>query len=301
MYQGKSRIFLIINAHAGYKQGNRIAENAMSFLRKNGYEVDFSFTRKPGHATELASLASDDGYDLVVAVGGDGTVNEVARGLMGTTTPMGIIPVGSGNGLARDLGISTNLHKCCQTLMTGSNILLDICRVNDHYFFSTGGIGFNARIAEEMARATSRGFLKYVQLVIRESLFYKPFHIRLTIDGETVEKSVFMVTFANSSQFGNNVFIAPSASMTDGLIDVVMICSFTKILFPVAAFSLFSKWITKLPFVNCIRAKSIILEAADSPSFHYDGEPGKITTPAYITIDAEKLSVKCPCSTELSA
>ncbi len=294
MLQKKKKMFLIVNAHAGHKQSSRIAEKVMLFLRKNGCEVDFSYTDKPGHATELASGASAGGFDLVVAVGGDGTVNEVARGLMGTMTPMGIIPVGSGNGLARDLGISTRLHKYSHTLINGSDIPINICRVNDQRFFCTSGIGFNARIAEKMGNAASRGFLKYIQLVIRESLFYKPFQVRLSIDGETVEKSVFMITFANASQFGNNAFIAPGANMTDGLIDVVLVSSFNKIWLPVVAFTLFSKLIYRLPFVKYYRARHIILESADNLAFYYDGEPGRLDVPANILPDGEKLIVRHP-------
>lgn len=294
MLQGKKKIFLIVNTHAGLKKNSRVVEKVVSFLRKNGFEVDVSFTGKPGHATELASEASTGGFDLVVAMGGDGTVNEVARGLTGTLTPMGIIPVGSGNGLARDLGISTRLHKYCRTLAYGSDIRLDVCRVNDQQFFCTSGIGFNAKIAEKMGIATRRGFLKYLQLVIRESLFYKPFHIRLSIDGAAIEKSVFMVTFANTSQFGNNAYIAPAASMMDGIIDVVMVCSFNKIWLPVVAFTLFSKLIYRLPFVKCYRAKHIILESTGNPGFYYDGEPGRLNVPADIKLDNEKLIVRYP-------
>jgi len=287
------KIFLIINKYAGHQNGADVLDVVVSYLKKRGCSVEFSFTNHPGHATELASNAIADSYDLVVAVGGDGTVNEVAQGLIGTETPMGIIPMGSGNGLARELGISMNLLKSARTLIEGKNLKLDVCKLNDQRFLCTSGIGFDALVAHKMSTASSRGFLKYVQLVVQESIFYKPLDVRIKIDGVLLEKPVFLITFANASQFGNNAFIAPAASMTDGLIDVVVVSKFAKIWMPVFAVALFTKLIPKLPFVQCFKAKQIDLELADTPYFHFDGEPGQLQTPAQIILDAKKIWVKC--------
>ena len=291
--QKKEKIFLIINQYAGHKEGAKAIEIVIPYLIKNGHLVEYSFTNHPGHATELALKASADEFDLVVAVGGDGTVNEVAQGLIGTNTPMGIIPMGSGNGLARELGISMNMHKSAEALVYGKNLELDVCKLNEQRFLCTSGIGFDAMIANKMSKATSRGFLKYVQLVVEESIFYKPLDVRMKIDGVVIEESVFLITFANASQFGNNAFIAPGASMTDGLIDVVVVRKFAKIWMPIFAIALFSKLIPKLPFVDCYKAKQIELHLADTPYFHFDGEPGKLSVPAMISIDDKKIWVRC--------
>lgn len=287
------KIFLIVNKYAGHKKGEEVARSIISFLSGPCERVDYAFTNHPGHASELAASASGQGYDLVVAVGGDGTVNEVAKGLVGKRTPMGIIPVGSGNGLARELGISMNMKKSAQTLIGGKDLQIDVCRLNDQHFLCTGGIGFDAQIAFLMSKTTSRGFLKYIQLVIRESLSYKPLPVRMTIDGKTIEKLVFLVTFANASQFGNNAFIAPGASMTDGLIDVVVVNRFPKIWMPVFAVALFTRLVPRLPFVECYRAEKISVDVADTPFFHFDGEPGQLTVPARVKIDAGKIVVRC--------
>jgi len=291
--QKTEKIFLIINQYAGHKEGAKAIETVIPYLKKNGYLVEYSFTNHPGHATELASKAANDGFDLVVAVGGDGTVNEVARGLIGTKTPMGIIPMGSGNGLARELGISMNMSKSARALVEGENLQLDVCKLNEQRFFCTSGIGFDAMIADKMSKAASRGFLKYVQLVIQESIFYKPLNVRMKIDGVLIEESVFLITFANASQFGNNAYIAPAASMTDGLIDVVVVRKFAKIWMPVFGIALFSKWIPKLPFVDCYKAKRVELEIANTPYYHFDGEPGKLNLLAVISMDDEKIWVRC--------
>jgi diacylglycerol kinase (ATP) len=293
MSQKKNKIFLIINKFAGHQNGADVLDVVVSYLKKNGCSVEYSFTDYPGHATKLASQASANGFDLVVAVGGDGTANEVAKGLIVSNTLMGIIPMGSGNGLARELGISMNMRKSARTLIAGKNTQLDVCKINNQHFLCTGGIGFDALVAHKMSKAASRGFLKYVQLVVQESIFYKPLDVRMKIDGVLIEKPVFLVTFANASQFGNNAFIAPAASMTDGLIDVVVVRKFAKIWMPFFAIALFTKLIPKLPFVDCYKAKQIELQMADTPYYHFDGEPGQLQTPAIIKLDAEKIWVQC--------
>jgi len=291
--QKNKKIFLIINQYAGHKEGAKAVKFVIPYLNQKGHLVEYSFTNHPGHATELASKASADGFDLVVAVGGDGTVNEVAQGLIGTDTPMGIIPMGSGNGLARELKISMDMHKSTRTLIEGENLQLDVCKLNDQRFLCTSGIGFDAMIAYKMSKSATRGFLKYVQLVIQESIFFKPLEVKMKIDGVIIEKPVFLITFANASQFGNNAFIAPAASMTDGLIDVVVVHKFAKIWMPVFAVALFTKLIPKLPFVDCYKAKQIDLQVADTPHYHFDGEPGKLDVPSKIELDEKKIWVKC--------
>lgn len=287
------KVFLIINEFAGHKQAARAVGLVVPFLKEKGYFVEYSFTNHPGHATELASKASSEGFDLVVAVGGDGTVNETAQGLIGTNTPMGILPMGSGNGLARELGISMDMRKSAHTLVEGQNLQLDVCKLNNQRFLCTSGIGFDAMIAWKMSKAASRGFLKYVQLVIRESIFYKPINVRIKIDGKLLELPVFLITFANASQFGNNAFIAPGASMTDGLIDVVVVRKFAKIWMPVFATALFARFIPRLPFVDCYKARQVELERADTPHYHFDGEPGQLKVPSKIGLDEKKIWVRC--------
>ena len=287
------KIFLIINNYAGHQEGAKAVEIVVPLLLKNGCEVEYAYTQYAGHATELASQASEVGFDLVVAVGGDGTVNETAQGLIGTQTCMGIIPAGSGNGLARELGISMNMKESASILIKGVNLQMDVCKINNQKYLCTSGIGFDAQIADQMSKASSRGLMRYIQLVIRESIRYKPINVKMKINGKQINQAVFLVTFANASQFGNNAFIAPSASMTDGLIDVVVVKPFNKIWLPIFALTLFTKIIHKLPFVDCYKASKVELEWADTSIFHFDGEPAKLAIPATITIDTSKISVRC--------
>ena len=286
------KIILIINKFAGHRKKHSTAVyRVVSVLQENGCEVEYSYTNHPGHATELASEAAIKGFDLVVAVGGDGTMNEVAQGLIGTSTPMGIIPMGSGNGLARDLGISMDIKKSARLLVEGSIKQIDVCRINSQRFLCTSGIGFDAQVADKMAKAPTRGFLRYIQLTLKESIAFKPFKIKMKVNDILIEKPVFLITFANARQFGNNALIAPKADISDGLIDVVVVKPFPKIWLPVFGVGLFLGIIPKLPFVDCYKAKQLELEFADTPFFHFDGEPGKLNIPATISVDSEKLFV----------
>jgi YegS/Rv2252/BmrU family lipid kinase len=288
--QNKKNIFLIINKFAGRGIKRELAINkAILWLKHNAGKVEFKYTEFQGHASDLAVKAVSLGFDIVVAVGGDGTVNEVAQGLIGKSAQMGIIPVGSGNGLARELGIPMDILKSARTLIEGNQQQIDVCRINNQRFLCTSGIGFDAQVADKMSKATSRGFWRYIQLTIQESIAFKPFKIKMKVGDEMIEKPVFLVTFANASQFGNNARIAPNASMTDGLIDVVVVNPFNKIWLPVFGIGLFTRIIPKLPFVDCYRAKQIEMEFAETSFYHFDGEPGKLTVPATISIEIEKL------------
>lgn len=287
----KKNIFLIINSFAGHGNKSKPAvESALSWLKENAGKVEFTYTQHPGHAIQLAKNAIAD-FDIIVAVGGDGTVNEVAQGLIGTSKTMGILPIGSGNGLARELGISMNLQKSAHTLIEGKKQQIDVCKINKQRFLCTSGIGFDAQVADKMSKAKSRGFLRYIQLTIQESFAFKPFKIKMNVEDKVIEKPVFLVTFANASQFGNNARIAPNASMTDGLMDVVVVNPFNKIWLPVFGIGLFTRFIPKLPFVDCYKAKQVEIEIAETSFYHFDGEPGKFTVPAKITVENEKLEI----------
>jgi len=206
------KYFIIINKFAGHnrKHTNEVFQ-MVSGLQSADIELEYAYTNHRGHASELALNAAHSGFDLIIAVGGDGTVNEVARSLAGTSVPMGIIPRGSGNGLARELGIPMSLKKSVQTLIHGKPKTIDVCAVNKQHYLCTAGLGFDAQVADHMAKAHKRGFWRYIQITISESLSFKPFRVKMEVDGKWIDESVFLVTFANARQFGDNAFIAPRA------------------------------------------------------------------------------------------
>ena len=188
-------------------------------------ESDFTIrpTAYAGHAVELARTAAAEGFAVVAAVGGDGTVNEVGRGLLGTTTALGIIPQGSGNGLARHLKVPLGLPAALQRLAAPTFSNMDVGVINGHPFFCTAGLGFDAHVSQHFAQAGSRGLSTYLRVTLREYCRYRPVPVQVSLDGREVRTDCYVLAFANASQYGNNAYIAPLADLRDGLLDVCLI------------------------------------------------------------------------------
>ncbi len=288
------RFFFIINPMAGHRKGEKIVAYIQRFFSEKKCEFDFSFTQKQGHAAQLAKKAVDDGYTVVVAVGGDGTINEIGGSLIGTNVSLGVIPFGSGNGLARDLKIPMNLKKALNTLIEGSSTTIDCGKINNQHFFCTCGIGFDSHIAYLMSKTKGRGKWKYIWLVIRECFLFEPFEVKFNMNGKTVDQKIFLINFANTSQFGNNAYIAPGAQLNDGLFEVVIINPFRKLLYPFLGISLFLKKINKFSFVETHKTSEINLLNSSANNFHFDGEAATLELPASITILNKYLNVRVP-------
>ena len=189
--------------------------------READYEI--RLTECAGHAVELAQVAAAEGFAVVVAVGGDGTVNEVGRGLLGTAAALGIVPQGSGNGLARHLKVPLALPAALQRLAAPTFSRMDVGVINGHHFFCTAGLGFDAHVSQHFGMAGSRGLSTYLQVTLREYRRYRPVAVRANLDGQEVNSNCFVLAFANASQYGNNAYIAPRADLRDGLLDVCLI------------------------------------------------------------------------------
>ena len=213
----------ILNPKAGPSQRHDLP---MLIARHFGTrEADYEIrpTEYAGHAVELARTAAAEGFAVVAAVGGDGTVNEVGRGLLGTETALGIIPQGSGNGLARHLNVPLNLAAALRRLAAPTFSRMDVGMINGHAFFCTAGLGFDAHVSQHFALAGSRGLRTYLQVTLREYQRYRPVPVRANLDGQQVSTDCYVLAFANASQYGNNVYIAPRADLRDGLLDVCLI------------------------------------------------------------------------------
>ena len=262
-------IYLIINSFAGSGSIMKNTNSLLDIFDKYRVTVSYGFTQYRGHATELAKKAISKKFDLVVAVGGDGTVNEVARGLAGTGTTMGIIPVGSGNGLARDLKIPLTIKRAVENLIQGADHNVDLWKMNDKIFACAAGLGFDAAVSHEMALSTRRGRAEYIRLTIKEGVTAKPVKIKLQIGTKKIEKQVFLTSFLNASQYGNNAYISPGAQTNDGLLDVILIKPIKKILYPVLGISLFLGIIHWFRFYERYRTDSIIIENASTNLFHF--------------------------------
>ncbi len=269
----KKNIVFILNPISGTVSKAGIPALIEERLDKDKFDYRIAATEYAGHATELASAAAKEGADIVVAVGGDGTVNEVGRALVNTDTAMGILPCGSGNGLARHLNLPMNMKKCVDILNECDIHPLDYGVINQHPFFCTCGMGFDAFISMKFANAGKRGPITYVQKVLEEGLKYTPETYEIEDEEGTHHYKAFLVSAANASQYGNNAYIAPQASMSDGLLDIIIMEPFDMLEAPQVAIELFNKTLDKNLKIKTFRAKHIHIHRKESGVIHYDGDP----------------------------
>lgn len=269
----KKRIRFISNPISGTKDKELIYKNIESLLNKDLYIYEICETEYAGHAAELAKAAVKEGIDIVVAIGGDGTVNEVASSVIHTHTALGIIPCGSGNGLARHLDIPMDSKKAIQILNEGEIHLLDYGKINGKPFFCTCGVGFDAYVSFKFAEAGKRGLLTYLEKTLNEGLRYKP--ETYFIEDETGEKKfkAFLIACANASQYGNNAYIAPQASMKDGLMDITIMEPFNALEAPQIALQLFSKTLNHNSHIKMFRTRKITIHRQKESIIHCDGDP----------------------------
>lgn len=269
----KKRIVFIVNPVSGTQNKKTIIKLLSKKLDKSLYHWDIAYTEYSGHAAEIALDASASNIDIVVAIGGDGTVNEVARSLTHKSTALGIIPCGSGNGLARHLMIPMDPEGAIQILNQCCIKELDYGKINQIPFFCTCGMGFDAFVSSKFAEAGKRGLLTYVENTLREGLKYKPDTYEIELDGDTTSYKAFLIACANASQYGNNAYIAPHASMSDGLMDVTIMEPFTMLEAPQIAIQLFNKTITHNSRIKTFRCKKLRITRKHSGVIHYDGDP----------------------------
>lgn len=287
----KTKIAFIINPFSGTGKKEAIPILIQQGLDSKIFDPEIVFTEYAGHGTELAKAFVDRGFQTVVAVGGDGTVNEVGRSLVHTKASLGFIPIGSGNGLARHLGIPMNIKKAIKQLNHSEPILMDYGIVNDHPFFCTCGTGFDAYVSTEFAKGNKRGVMSYIEKMITGYFTYKSQNYHLLGEGIDLNTKAFVITFANASQWGNNAYIAPQASVQDGKIDISIMSSFPIIAIPTLALQLFAKTIDKDLFMTTLRSVEITLTREESGPFHYDGEPYEEGKEIYIKTIHDGLKV----------
>ena len=262
---------------------------------KNIFEPEIVFTTSKGNATEIVAQKLNEHYRYFVAVGGDGTVNEIASALIGTQTFMGILPIGSGNGLARHLQIPLQVEKAIETINKLNFQSIDYGLINQVPFFCTCGVGFDALIGEKFAHAKGRGLITYVKTTIREFNNYNPESYQLTIDNNApVTHRAFLVTFANASQYGNNAYISPKADIGDGKLDICMMAPFKLWNAAGIGARLFLKNIDKSKFLSISQGSKIILERSVEGVVHFDGEPCRMGKKLEISVVGKGLNVMVP-------
>jgi len=269
----KKRIVFVVNPISGTQGKNAILKWIDERLDRSLYDYSVVRTEYAGHATQIAANAVQEKMDVVVAIGGDGTINEIARTLVHTDTALGIIPCGSGNGLARHLRIPMEPKAAIDVINRGYQLCIDYGKINNLPFFCTCGVGFDAFVSLKFADSGKRGLLTYLENTLHESLRYQPETYEIENEEGTVKYKAWLIACGNASQYGNDAYIAPQASLTDGLMDVTIMEPFTVLDVPSLSFQLFNKTIDQNSRVKTMKAKKIKIHRVNDGVMHFDGDP----------------------------
>ena len=285
---------LIINPISGTASKDGLDRLVIDTLSPLGWEIETTYTRAHGDATRLASEAVLAGCEAVFAAGGDGTVNEAAAALCGTPATLGIIPCGSGNGLARHLSIPVDIREGLRVISQCPRRPIDYATVNDRKFFCTCGVGFDAAVSAAFAEKKRRGPLTYLQSTFETYANYSPELYTITANGQRVTERAFLVAVCNASQYGNNAYIAPSATIDDGLLDVTIVHAGNAPSTALVGFDMLIGNIEHNMLVQTFRAHSLTIERTAPGVAHLDGEPLQLDSTLSITCHPGQLSVFAP-------
>lgn len=270
-------IKFIVNPISGTRSKQGLVEKLTLRLTEMGFDVDTELTKGHGDATRIAREAVRQGYDGVLACGGDGTVNETACAMIDTGVPMGIIPAGSGNGLARHMAIPIDPMLSLEIINARHIVDCDYCTANGMPFFCTFGLGFDAAVSDRFAESGKRGKATYIKSALKEFVHYDADRYTLTLDdGQTIERDAFLVTCCNASQFGNNAYIAPHASITDGLMDIIIVPDVWRLRMLPLGLDLMTGVLDNNNLAEVYRVRRARLTRARGGAAHLDGEPVKV-------------------------
>lgn len=294
MLREREKVLFIINPKSGKGALKNLERKIEKSLDSKRFVAVIEYSQWAKHATTIAQEYLEKGIKKIVAMGGDGTVNEVASALIHTDAILGVIPIGSGNGFARHLRIPFLIEKAIKLINNDKIALIDVGMVNQQPFFCTAGVGFDAQVGNSFAKGKRRGFVNYIRTAIHVFLNYKEKRYIITLNNQTIEKAAFLITVANIAQYGNNAFIAPNADITDGMLDVTIMSPFPKYISPSLGIKLFVKQIGKSKFVETFKTKEISIEQLDSNVMHYDGEPITMESPLNFSVEHLALKVFVP-------
>jgi len=289
------KALLIVNPVSGTRSKRVIPDMLAAELRRCGCGLDVAETSGTGHANRLAKEARADGYGLIVTAGGDGTVNEAACALLNSGIALGIIPCGSGNGFARSVGIPQDFEAAVRIIGEHNVIRCDSGIVNGNPFFCTCGVGFDAEVSRRFAGEKRRGKMSYIKDAFLDYIRYRPKAYALSVDGEIITKEAFLIAVCNASQYGNNAYIAPQASLNDGMLDVTVVHSGSLLGTALAGIDLFTGYLDRNTLIDTFRVSKIKIARLEDGASHIDGEPadlGKVLDisccPASIDVVARK-------------
>ncbi|RFS22446.1 diacylglycerol kinase family lipid kinase [Chitinophaga silvatica] len=278
------KILFIINRKAGTDREKKLGNAINKHFPADQYSVSIEYLAYLGHGTDLGREAVKNGVDTVVAVGGDGSINEIAQGLVGSNTAMAILPLGSGNGLARALKIPLNVDKALGLIATNKQRKIDVGYANEHLFLSNAGVGFDALVAEQFRHKTKRGLSGYAKLVVNSFNSYNPSTYEIEIDGNSISTQAFLLTVANGNQFGYEFKLAPKANVFDGHLDLCVVPPVGLLgLVPMSIFSLMGN-IDKTRYLKHYVGKEITIRSNDLKYLQVDGDSVPLTTDGTVNI-----------------
>ncbi|QIX60094.1 diacylglycerol kinase family lipid kinase [Hymenobacter lutimineralis] len=284
------RICFLLNPTSGTNRRLDLPALLSQHLDANLVSYEVEETQYAGHAVELARAAAARGCRVVVAVGGDGTVNEVARGLLGTQAALGILPRGSGNGLARHLKVPMEIVAAIKHLNQPTFQRIDVGSINGREFFCTAGLGFDAHVSKCFAEAGTRGLATYAQVALREYRRFRPVPITVALADTTLETDCYVLAFANAAQYGNNAYIAPRADIQDGLLDLCLIDSMSVVRAVRVALSLALGDLPESGAAVFHTARQVQVEAARPLGFHVDGD--YVGTSTHFSVELHPLALE---------
>ena len=298
MDNNKKKIVFVINPISGTQGKEQILAWVNEKLDREKYDMEVVYTEYAGHAVKIAAQKAAEKAFAVVAIGGDGTINEIARSLVHTDTALGIIPCGSGNGLARHLQIPLDPKKAVDIINGGRLEVIDYGKINGVPFFCTCGVGFDAFVSLKFSQAGKRGPLTYLEQTLLESLKYRPEVYELEMDGNASARyRAFLIACGNASQYGNNAYITPRATLDDGLLDVTILEPFTVLDVPSLSFQLFNKTIDQNSRIKTFQCKSLRIHRSKPGVVHFDGDPMMAGEDIEVSIVQRELKVIVPCET----
>jgi diacylglycerol kinase (ATP) len=292
--QKKENILFIVNPISGKAKLAKIIKQINENLALEKYNVLYEKTKYRGHANEIASHYKEKGIKKIVAVGGDGTVNEVGSAIINTDISLGIIPRGSGNGLARYLSIPLNAKDAIKILNNPSIKIIDAAKIDDKYFFCTSGVGFDAHVGNIFNKNKKRRSVNYFKTTIQEFFTYKPKKYKLYFNNQKKKVKSLLITFANAGQYGNNVYISPDARIDDGLLDLCILKPFPKSLMLQVGLKLIGRKINKSKYLEVFKCKEVLLKRKKKIKCHYDGESYKAGKKIKVKILPASLHVMIP-------
>ncbi|MEY4876987.1 MAG: hypothetical protein RL708_2136 [Bacteroidota bacterium] len=285
----KKKIVFIINPKSGTKNKISLPDAIKQNIDASLFDYEIEFTEYAGHAIKIAKKAAENKVDIVVIAGGDGSINEVSSALVHTQTALGIIPLGSGNGLSRHLGLPLKIEDAIKKINIGKRVLIDTCLINDEVFVSASGVGFDGLVAHEFSKVKKRGIAKYIIISSQKFFGYKPLHYTINVDGRKIETEAFMVAFANSQQFGSGLKIAPTADLTDGLMHCCILKPFGLLAGFQLLFNGFSGKLKTNNYYELIDCKEATIKFSNDANWQKDGEPMLYQNEASVKINPKSL------------